>query len=139
MNCSVTTATIIEELIFRNKIKINSTIIILSALGGGNSINFREIDSTNKKTKKYLILLDFDPLRDELFFDNIMTKYDDMAYTIVIIFQRYQWWLGWWSNASQMDDIFSFLRKRYIKILDADRVFSTENWLYSNEYFGVII
>lgn len=134
-SCSITTTTIIEELIFRNKIKYDSTIEVLSAAVGGSSFKFSD---SNKKTK-YLILLDFEPERDEKFFDDIMTQYDDMTYTIVIIFHRYQWWLGWWSNASQMEDIFSFLRKRYIKILDADRVFSKENWLYTDDYFSIMI
>ena len=126
------TSDIIEELIYRNKIRKNSTIEIISARAGGESSLFQKTDNKSK----YLIVCNFDPLTCEKLLDDILLQYGK-DYRIIIIHHKQQYWL--WGNTTDMEDLFRVLRERYIQVLDVDRILSVENWFSTDDYFSVML
>lgn len=128
----VPTSDIIEELIYRNKIRKNSTIEIISAIAGGESSLFQKTDNKSK----YLIVCNFDPLTCEKLLDDILLRYEN-NYVIIIVYHKQQYWL--WGNTTDMEDLFRVLRERYIRVLDVDRILSVENWFSTDDYFSVML
>jgi hypothetical protein len=124
------TSHIIEELIYRNKIRKNSTIEIISAIGESNLFQKRD----NKS--KYLIVCNFDPVTCEKLLDDILLQYG-RDYTIIIIYHKQRYWL--WGNTTDMEDLFRVLRERYIQVLDVDRIWSVENWFSTDDYLSVML
>jgi hypothetical protein len=128
----VPTSDIIEELLYRNKIRKNATIEIISALAGGESSLYQKTDNISK----YLILCNFDPVTCEKKLDDILLQYGK-DYTIIIVYHKQRYWL--WGNTTDMEELFRVLRERYIQILDVDRIVSVENWFSTDDYFSVMI
>ena len=130
----VPTSDIIEELIYRNKIRKNSTIEIISITAGGE-YNHTIFQKTGFDAK-YMIVCNFDPVTCEKLLDDILLQYEK-DYTIIIIYHKQQYWL--WGNTTDMEDLFRILRERYIRVLDGDRILSVENWFSTDDYFSVML
>ena len=127
------TSHIIEELIYRNKIRKNSTIEIITATSGGEyTLKKNDI----KSDVKYLIVCNFDPVTCEKLLDDILLRYEN-NYVIIIVYHKQQYWL--WGNTTDMEDLFRILRERYIRVLDVDRILSVENWFSTDDYFSVML
>lgn len=125
----------IEELIYRNKIRTNSTIEIITATTGGE-YNHTIFQKTG--FEKYLIVCNFDPVTSsyEKLLDDILLQYEK-DYIIIIVYHKQHYWL--WGNTTDMEDLFRVLRERYIRVLDVDRILSVENWFSTDDYFSVML
>ena len=124
---------LVQELIFRNKIKPFSNIELLFLSKEKEEEN-KELINNNSKTK-YIIVFDFDTDNPE-----IVTRFEDLlvygVYNyLIIIHNHYKYPLF---ENKNFENILSFLRERYIKVLDVDRIHSIQHIVTTEDYFSII-
>ena len=136
----LSTSNIIDELIYRSKIRINSTIETIVFTHGLKNTYQHKLYRVSQYNLKYLIICNFNPVTCEKLLDDILLHYGN-DYVIIIIYHQYivPVSLLWYKNNDDMEDLFRLLRERYIGILDVDRIFTIENWLTTESYFSIIL
>lgn len=127
---------LVTELLFRNKIKDRSTVGVV-CLGKDFDIVKNAfcipIEEKTSRCFKYIIVFDFDSRESETL-EKILV-FNTCEFLILI---HYQSAFLYHRTTLPLDDIFTYLRERYIKVLDVDRLYSREHILCREEYFSII-
>jgi hypothetical protein len=127
---------VITELLFRNKIKTKSNVGVV-CLGQRCDITTNDfcirIDEKTSRCFKYIIVFDFDTRESEAL-EKILSL-NTCDYLILI---HHESSFLYHKTTLPLDDIFTYLRERYIKVLDVDRLYSQEHVLCREEYFSII-
>jgi hypothetical protein len=127
---------LITELLFRNKIKSKSDVGVI-CLGKDYQVVRHEfcipIEEKTSRCFKYIIVFDFDSRHSE-----VLEKILSLNHCEFLILIHYQSSFLYQRTTLSLDDIFTYLRERYIKVLDVDRLYSREHILCREEYFSII-
>lgn len=127
---------VITELLYRNKLRDKSSVGIVNF---GKECEFKlntfciPIEENTSSCFKYIIVFEFDLQKIEL-----LEKILSFNTCQFLIFIHYQSSFLYHRTTLSLDDIFTYLRERYIKVFDVDRLHSREHVLCREEYFSII-
>jgi hypothetical protein len=127
---------LVTELLFRNKIKDQRNVGVI-CLGKDYDIEKNKfcipVEEKTSRCFKYIIVFDFDT-RETGTLEKILSL-NSCEFLILI---HYQSSFLYHRTTLPLDDIMTYLRERYIKVLDVDRLCSREHVLCREEYFSII-